>query len=73
MSEFKASAHEWICSGCGKVDVWRDSWQYFGALGCRRCGQEPVIDFVTCSDACRDAFADRAVLPRTKTKRAGVA
>ena len=59
MREFKASAHEWICSGCGKVDVWRDSWQYFGALVCRKCKDEPAIEFVTCSEACRRKFTER--------------
>jgi hypothetical protein len=52
-SDFKASPREWICSGCGKVGAWNDNWSYFGAIGCRKCGQEPVIDFVACSEACR--------------------
>lgn len=52
-SDFKASPREWICSGCGKVGAWNDKWSYFGAIGCRKCGQEPVIDFVACSEACR--------------------
>lgn len=53
MRDFKASAHEWICSGCGKVGVWDDGWSYFGALGCLKCGLEPVIHFVACSEVCR--------------------
>jgi hypothetical protein len=51
-SDFKASPREWICSGCGKVGAWNDNWSYFGAIGCRKCGQEPVIEFVACSEAC---------------------
>ncbi len=53
MSDFKASAHEWVCSGCGRVGLWNNAWSYFGAIGCRKCGQEPVIDFVACSESCR--------------------
>lgn len=53
MRDFKSSAHEWICSGCGKVGVWGDEWSYFGAIGCRKCGQGPVIEFVACSESCR--------------------
>ena len=49
---FKASEHEWICSGCGKVDVWRDTWSYFGSMGCKKCHAEPAIEFVACSDEC---------------------
>ena len=52
MSAFKNGA-QWRCSGCGQVAVWSDAWSYFGAFGCRTCGQEPVIKFVACSDTCR--------------------
>jgi hypothetical protein len=51
-SDFR-SGRKWICSGCGRVDMWGETWSYFGAIGCRKCGQEPVIDFVACSEACR--------------------
>ena len=52
MSVFKTGA-QWRCSGCGRVAAWSDTWSYFGAMGCRTCGQEPVIKFVACSDTCR--------------------
>lgn len=51
MSDFK-SRGQWVCSGCGKTSAWGDSWGYYGAIGCRKCGQEPIIEYVACSDAC---------------------
>lgn len=51
MSAFKAGGL-WKCSGCGVEARWGESWSYHGALGCHKCGQEPVIDFVACSEAC---------------------
>ena len=53
---FKVSAHEWRCSECGRVGVWTKSWQWLGAHGCRKCSNEPAIEAVTCSDACRLKF-----------------
>lgn len=52
-STFRVGAHEWRCSACGRIDIWRAGWQYLGAVGCRTCQREPAIEAVTCSDACR--------------------
>lgn len=51
---------EWRCSGCGKVERWSEEWSYYGAIGCTKCGCEPVIDFVACSEACRAKFSPDA-------------
>lgn len=56
MSEFKVTLHEWRCSNCGYEGVWNNNWSYFGALSCRKCGCEPAIEFVVCSDKCRRAL-----------------
>ena len=62
MSAFKDGA-QWRCSGCGTVAAWSDTWSYFGAIGCRRGGQEPVIEFVACSDTCRAQYrVEREIL-----------
>lgn len=45
----------WRCSHCGREDVWRDGWQYFGPLECLGCGGVGARA-VLCSDACRRAF-----------------
>ena len=55
MSAFKNGAH-WRCSGCGTVAAWSDTWSRFGAIACHKCGQEPVIEFVACSDTCRAQY-----------------
>ena len=56
-SHLTVSAHksgkDWRCSGCGKVAKWGPTWQWFGAIECKKCGAEP-IEFVACSDACVD-------------------
>lgn len=51
----KQGARVWRCSHCGKEDVWRDGWTYYGAVECLNCSQTEVLA-VVCSDACRDAF-----------------
>ena len=51
----KRGAKVWRCSHCGKEDVWRDGWEYFGTLECRVCSREGV-EAVVCSDACRAAY-----------------
>ena len=51
----KNGAQVWRCSHCGKEDVWRDGWEYFGTLECRVCWKAGV-EAVTCSDACRMAY-----------------
>lgn len=48
------SGDKWRCSGCGKLAKWGPTWQWYGAIECRRCGAEP-IEFVVCSEACIDA------------------
>lgn len=53
----KGGSKVWRCSHCGKEDVWRDSWCYYGPLECR-CGG-PGVEAVMCSDACRAAFRPR--------------
>lgn len=55
--DFKSGA-QWICSGCGKVSKWTDEWEWIGQIGCRKCGQEPVVTFVACSEACRKKHAE---------------
>lgn len=50
----KNGATVWRCSHCGKEDVWRDGWEYFGSMECR-CGNAGVYG-VTCSDTCRAAW-----------------
>jgi hypothetical protein len=47
---------EWRCTECGRTGKWGDGWEYFGAFGCRKCGDEPAIEAVTCSEACRQKF-----------------
>lgn len=64
-SDFR-SGPKWICSGCGKVGKWGETWTYFGAIGCRKCGQEPVIHFVACSESCRLKYeAGKRVVSRS--------
>ena len=52
---------EWRCTECGHIGKWSEGFEYFGAIGCRKCGDEPAIEAVTCSDACRQKF-DQAVI-----------
>ena len=62
-----ADPHQWICSGCGKHGDWTHQWSYFGAIGCLKCKQEPVIDFVACSDTCRAKYeAGKRVVSRLR-------
>jgi hypothetical protein len=57
VSDFKrASDGKWVCSGCGKVSEWTKSHSYYGSMGCRKCHEEPVIEFVACSEACMAKF-----------------
>ncbi len=51
----KNGATLWCCSHCGKEDVWRDGWEFFGAYECRCCWA-PEIYAVLCSDVCRRAY-----------------
>ena len=67
MSDFKAGGH-WVCSGCGKVGAWTDSWSYFGAIGCTKCKQEPVIEYVACSEACIARHRDEKSDLRTRQR-----
>ena len=60
MSDFiafrgKGGAKVWRCSHCGKEDVWRDGWQYWGSIECRACWA-PEVFAVMCSDACAKAY-----------------
>lgn len=56
LGHFKVGAHEWQCSHCGRISVWRESWSYYGMLACRKCHAEPAIEYVACSDACAQAL-----------------
>ncbi len=72
--DFKVSAHEWKCSCCGHVSVWRDSWSSLSSIGCRKCQREPAIEAVTCSDVCRKSYEylqakDAASAPSSKEPR----
>lgn len=44
----------WRCSNCGKEDVWRDGWQYYGPWECS-CGGDGV-QAVCCSDKCAEVY-----------------
>lgn len=46
----------WTCSVCGIQDVWRETWEYLGSLSCHKCGIEPAIDAVICSEACKRKY-----------------
>lgn len=50
----KRGATVWRCSHCGKEDVWRDGWQYYGPLECV-CGATGATA-VVCSDACAAVY-----------------
>ena len=43
----------WRCSLCGIAQPWGPTWSYIGSVECKNCWQ-PQIDFVVCSDACRE-------------------
>lgn len=53
--EGKGGARVWRCSHCGREDVWRDGWEFYGSYECLVCSAPRVLA-VTCSDACRAAF-----------------
>jgi hypothetical protein len=55
-SVMTANGRLWICSACGIREKWNHRWQYFGNLECRNCGTAN-IEFVTCSDNCRQRLA----------------
>lgn len=38
----------WVCSFCGRKDVWRKGWEWFGAYECKKCSHHP-IEKVACS------------------------
>ena len=50
----------WTCSSCGKQASWGPSWGYFGAAGCRKCGAEPAIEWVSCSEECAQKLGQKA-------------
>jgi hypothetical protein len=51
----KRGATVWRCSHCGKEDVWRDGWQYYGPVECLGCGGSGARA-VLCSDECVSNF-----------------
>ena len=51
----KLGACVWRCSRCGKEDVWRDGWQFFGSYECRVCSMAAIF-VVLCSDECWQKF-----------------
>jgi hypothetical protein len=57
ISDFKRGPM-WVCSACNKIDLWGNGWSFFGSISCRKCGQEPVIEYVTCSIECRQRHLD---------------
>ena len=59
VSDFKRNG-QWVCSHCGKSDAWSDSWAYHGLAECKVC-LAPAIDYVACSDKCRDAMNEARV------------
>jgi septal ring factor EnvC (AmiA/AmiB activator) len=62
VSDFKRDGL-WLCSGCGNASKWTANHTYYGSMGCTKCHEEPVIQFVACSDACM------AMLDTSKSKR----
>ena len=46
----------WKCSCCGRQEPWGESWGYYGSMECKDCWTA-AIDFVWCSDECRDKLA----------------
>jgi len=51
----KNGAKVWRCSHCGKEDVWREGWNYFGSIECRIC-MTAGMEAVFCSDGCAKDF-----------------
>ena len=49
-------ARHWTCSHCCRTGPWSDGWGYFGSIECKHCWMAR-IDFVYCSEACRQALA----------------
>lgn len=64
---FKVDDKNWRCSVCGGIGMWTDSWSSFGAIGCRKCGAEPAIEAVVCSDKCKDELD--ASMPKQKGQK----
>ena len=54
--DFQVSPSIWKCSCCGSIGPWGRTWSWYGKRECRKCGQE-VIDYVACTDACRQALS----------------
>lgn len=55
----------WTCDACGKRDRWSETWGHYGSLWCRKCHEEPAIEWVACSDECRAALeAGKTRTPR---------
>lgn len=45
----------WICSHCGAIGVWTESWSYYGNLECLKC-QTASMEWVACSRECAIAL-----------------
>ena len=58
ITDFKQGG-KWICSACDKIDSWSYLWSYYGQLFCQKCGCEPAIELVACSDECRRLLNSR--------------
>lgn len=44
----------WMCDGCGRTDVWGESWQWYGSLkDLDDSAWERMA--IACSDQCRSA------------------
>lgn len=39
----------WVCSKCGKEDVWTKGWNYFGKIECTKCWNA-VVNKVFCPE-----------------------
>lgn len=62
------SARVWQCDVCDRKDFWSAKWSWFGNFDMKRNGHgDTQVEFVTCSDACRDSIPD----PKTFAKRNG--
>lgn len=60
MKAFRVGEQDWRCSHCGLIGRWGPTWMYYGCLLCRKCGCEPAIEFVACSEKCADALEKAA-------------
>ena len=67
LSDFKQGG-KWICSACDKIDSWSYLWSYYGQLFCKKCGCEPAIDYVACSDDCRRLLESKERQPEPVIK-----